>query len=137
MTNKSNSAKTIFNFFTTVTVVLFTVYFLHLFILGKYNLKLNESILMGAYFANYILVIVIYTTLYLLKNKYKDQLGYLFMFSSLLKFGVFFIFFYPIFNVDDKITKLEFTAFFCPYAIALIIETVALIRLMNPKEKSD
>jgi len=57
------------------------------------------------------------------------------MFGSFLKFAVFFIFFYPSYHSDGTISRLEFMAFFIPYIYALLIETLALIKLLNLPEK--
>jgi hypothetical protein len=80
---------------------------------------------------NGILATSIYIGLYLAREKLKNQIGFLFMGGSLLKFVFFFIIFYPVYNTDDTMDKMEFSAFFLPYTIALIIETVFMAKTLN------
>jgi len=118
--------------FAIKTVILLTVVFaIHLFLLNVLQLPLFENRIVLSYIVNLVLVIVIFGILYLLKEKYKSQLGFLFLAGSLLKFVVFFILFYPFYKLDNIITKLEFAAFFVPYVIGLIIESVSLSKWLN------
>ncbi|PZD79082.1 DUF6168 family protein [Mesonia sp. K7] len=103
-------------------------FFIHRFILSE--LVISASYLFWCYFANIILAVVVLSVLYILRKKFKDQLGFLFMAGSFLKFAAFFIFFYPIFREDDAVTKVEFTSFFIPYVICLITETLGGIKLL-------
>ena len=94
-------------------------------------MPLFENRIVPAYLVNLILVVGIFGVLYLLREKYKSQLGFLFLAGSLLKFTVFFIVFYPFYKLDGVITKLEFAAFFAPYVIGLILESVSLSKWLN------
>ena len=89
----------------------------------------NKIIL--SYVVNTILVILVFGALYFLRDKFKSQLGFLFLAGSLLKFAVFFIVFYPFYKLDESIIKLEFLAFFVPYSIGLILETFSLSKWLN------
>ena len=118
--------------FAIKTVILLTVVFaIHLLVLNVLQLSLFENRIVLSYIVNLVLVIVIFGILYLLKEKYKSQLGFLFLAGSLLKFVVFFILFYPFYKLDNIITKLEFAAFFVPYVMGLIIESVSLSKWLN------
>jgi len=118
--------------FAIKTVILLTVVFaIHLLVLNVLQLPLFENRIVLSYIINLVLVIVIFGILYLLKEKYKSQFGFLFLAGSLLKFVVFFILFYPFYKLDNIITKLEFAAFFVPYVIGLIIESVSLSKWLN------
>ncbi|MDC1364888.1 hypothetical protein N8258_00540 [Algibacter sp.] len=118
--------------FAIKTVILLTVVFaIHLLVLNVLQLPLFENRIVLSYIVNLVLVIVIFGILYLLKEKYKSQLGFLFLAGSLLKFVVFFFLFYPFYKFDNIITKLEFAAFFVPYVIGLILESVSLSKWLN------
>lgn len=118
--------------FAIKTVILLTVVFaIHLLVLNVLQLSLFENRIVLSYIVNLVLVIVIFGILYLLKEKYKSQLGFLFLAGSFLKFVVFFILFYPFYKLDNIITKLEFAAFFVPYVMGLIIESVSLSKWLN------
>ena len=51
--------------------------------------------------------------LYWFREKWRDQIGFLFLGGSMLKFLFFFIVFYPFYNADGNMETLEFTIFFC------------------------
>ncbi|WP_370477455.1 hypothetical protein [Tamlana flava] len=104
---------------------------IHLAALNFFNQPLFENGIVLSYVVNLVLIVVIFGVLYLLKNKYKGQLGFLFLAGSVLKFAVFFVLFYPFYKLDGAITKLEFAAFFIPYTIGLVLESVSLSKWLN------
>jgi len=118
--------------FAIKAAILLTLAFaIHLVVLNVLQLPLFENRIVLSYIINLVLVIAIFGILYLLKEKYKSQLGFLFLAGSFLKFVVFFILFYPFYKLDNTITKLEFAAFFVPYVIGLILESVSLSKWLN------
>lgn len=118
--------------FTIKATVLLTVAFcIHLGILKLLKLPIFENRIVLSYGVNLLLIVVVFGALFLLKNKYKSQLGFLFLFGSLFKFAVFFIVFYPFYKADSQISRLEFAAFFVPYSLGLIIETFSLSKWLN------
>ena len=118
--------------FTIRAIVLLAIVFcIHITLLNFLDFPLFENRIIGAYIVNLILIISIFGILYLLKEKYKSQLGFLFLAGSLLKFAVFFIAFYPFYKQDGTITKLEFASFFVPYVLGLILETISLSKWLN------
>ncbi len=119
------------SFAIKVTIVLAIAFCIHLAILAILQLPLFENRIVLSYGVNLALVIIIFGFLYLSKNKYRDQLGFLFIAGSFLKFAVFFIVFYPFFKLDGHISKLEFATFFVPYVLGLILETISLSKWLN------
>lgn len=122
------------NFTVKAFIVLVIALCIHLGVLSILDLPLFENRIILSYVVNLVLIIVIFGVLYLLKRKYKSQLGFLFLAGSFLKFAVFFIAFYPFYKLDNTITKLEFAAFFVPYAFGLIFESVSLSKWLNKLE---
>ena len=121
----------VINFFLKLIVILGVVFAIHLIILAKINQPLFNNFIIEAYIVNGLLALIIYSTLYFLKKKYLDMLGFIFMFGSFLKFGVYFIFFYPVFKEDGVIIRQEATSFLVPYVASLIVETYYLVKLLN------
>ncbi|MFH4963772.1 hypothetical protein V8G69_02105 [Gaetbulibacter sp. M235] len=113
------------------TVVLTVAFCIHVAVLNVFQLPLFENKIVLSYVVNLLLVVIIFGLLYLSKKKFKDQLGFLFIAGSALKFGVFFVVFYPFFKLDNHISKLEFAAFFVPYGLGLILETISLVKWLN------
>ena len=120
-----------FNFFARVAILVTIAFGIHLLVLKLMELPLFENRIILSYIVNLILVVLVFGILYLLRHKYKSQLGFLFLGGSVLKFAIFFIFFYPFYKQDGVISKLEFAAFFVPYAVGLILETTSLSRWLN------
>jgi len=131
-----NAKKVTKNFFMTLFIGLGFVFLIHLFFLNLNNLPLFNDKIFLAYITNLLLAVVIFSSLLLFRKKYNEQLGFLFLFGSFLKFIVFFVVFSPIYNADGNVSRLEFFAFFVPYAISLIIETRSLIKLLNLPQKN-
>ena len=103
----------------------------HFYALERLQLPLFDNKIVLAYLINIALAVVIYVGLFLLRKKQESNLGFIFMTGSFIKFGLFFLIFYPGYKSDGDIQTLEFSTFFIPYAICLIIETFFLTRLLN------
>ena len=123
----------ILNFSFKLIIVLGVVFGIHLFILHQLNHPIFNNLIVAAYIVNAFLAIIIYGALVLLRKKYLDVLGFIFMAGSFLKFGIYFIFFYPHYRADGEIMRLEATSFLIPYLACLIIETFYLVKLLNSK----
>ena len=106
-------------------------FFLQTRILQYKQLDPFAHLIVPAYLFNFGLALGIVLLLYLLKRKLKDQIGFLFILGSFIKFALFFLFFHPIYNQDNIIQTSEFTAFFIPYLIALLVETIAVAKLLK------
>ncbi len=122
------------DFTIKAAILLGVVFFIHIGILKTLNFPLFDDRIVLCYLVNFALIIIVFGSLYLLKEKYKSQLGFLFLAGSFLKFIVFFIVFYPFFKTDNHISKLEFAAFFIPYSSGLILETFSLSKWLNKLE---
>ncbi len=118
-------------FIFTFSISLLFVFTIHIFYLKTQNLPLFDNKIIEAYVINFLVAIAIYITLFLLKNKFKEQLGFIYMGGSFIKFIIFFLVFNPSYKLDDKIESLEFIAFFTPYAVSLIFETLGVIKFLK------
>ncbi|RED48911.1 hypothetical protein [Seonamhaeicola aphaedonensis] len=123
--------------FVIKSVILFiTAFLLHIGLLYVLQLHLFENYIVLSYSINLILVVIVFGVLYLLRKKYKSQLGFLFLAGSLVKFAVFFIVFQPLFKQDGDISSLEFASFFVPYLLGLLIETISLSKWLNKLDET-
>ncbi|MEN3323843.1 hypothetical protein VP395_08900 [Mariniflexile soesokkakense] len=114
-----------------IGVVSIITYFIYVWILNYTQSTVLQNQIVLAYVINTTLAMGIMLCMFLLKKRFKDQLAFIFMLGSFIKFGCFFIFFYPVFNSDGNVTRIEFFSFFIPYAICLVSETVTTIRILN------
>lgn len=87
--------------------------------------------LLPFYSMNYFLGVSIVSTLIALSKLKSEILGFVFMGGSLVKFAVFFIFFYPELQGNDELKKATFHLFFIPYVITVIAEVWYLIYFLN------
>jgi cell division protein FtsW (lipid II flippase) len=131
MIKKNKLQQVLIHFFAQLFIGLILVFILHTYILENRNVSIYADKIVVAYLVNFLLAVVIFLTFFFLRKKYREQLGFFFMFGSLLKFVVFFVFFYPSYSADGVLTRLEFMAFFIPYLFSLCIETVSLIKFLN------
>lgn len=118
-------------FLIALIALLAIAFFTHVFLLenfGYYKFK-NKIIL--SYVVNGVLAGLIFISLYRFRNKLKNYIGFLFMIGSFIKFIFFFLLFYPGYNADGDMNRLEFAAFFIPYVICLILETVFTARMLQ------
>ena len=104
---------------------------IHLTLLYQQELPLYGDMILLSYVLNFVLAVAIFTALYLLRIRFKDQIGFLFMGGSMLKFVCFFIIFYPGYRADGDISNLEFAAFFVPYLLCLLLETIFTAKMLN------
>lgn len=121
----------IVRFFVLLIGILGVVFITHLTLLYFNELPLFENKILMCYWVNALFALLVVGFLYKFRKKFKSQLGFLFMGGSLLKFAVFFLVFYPFFNADGELSKLEFITFFVPYTVSLILETITLSKILN------
>jgi len=104
---------------------------IHITVLNYKRLPRFDNLIVLSYVVNCILAATIFVALYIFRGKLKNQIGFLFMGGSFLKFIFFFILFYPAYKADGEMSRLEFAAFFIPYGISLIVETVFTAKMLK------
>ncbi|NJB71527.1 hypothetical protein GGR42_001989 [Saonia flava] len=125
---KSN---TIPRFLVYLLISLGLAFVVHITILKSAGFPKYDNFIVKSYIVNGTLAGLIYIIIFVFKQKLKNQIGFLFMGGSFLKFIFFFLLFYPLYKEDGNINRLEFAAFFVPYAISLIIETIFMAKMLN------
>tara|TARA_B100000767_G_scaffold209460_1_gene196412 strand:- start:623 stop:997 length:375 start_codon:yes stop_codon:yes gene_type:complete len=109
-----------------ITVLLF-----HLGVLSALEIPLWDNKLLLSYGSNFSLTAFILWTLFKVFERNTEQVGILFIGSSLIKFMLFFLVFYPAFKADGNIQKSEVITFFIPYFTGLFLETGILVIKLN------
>jgi hypothetical protein len=100
-------------------------------VLHLFEYPLLNNLIVRSYLVNLVMAFGIYVAMYKLKEIQPNNLGFIFMMGSLVKFGLFFLFFFPVYKADGEMSSLEFSSFFIPYAVSLILETMTLSKLLN------
>ena len=121
----------IVQFLIVLTLSLGFAFLLHITVLNAKGLPQFDNLIVLSYVVNSILAAIIFIALYIFRGKLKNQIGFLFMGGSFLKFIFFFLLFYPAYKMDGEMSRLEFAAFFIPYGISLVIETVFTAKMLK------
>lgn len=123
--------KTAVRYNVLVFILLAAAFSLHMLYRQQADIPYNQHLAYRAYLFNYIMAALTGTVLFVFRYRFAASLGFIFFGSSLLKFALFFVFFYPTYHADGDVDKTEFITFFIPYALALIAETRFLVAEMN------
>ena len=118
-------------FSSTVLISLGATFGLHTLLNYFIDQPLFQNMIVESYCCNAIIAILIFWILVSLKEKYKNHIGFIFLFGSGTKFLMFFVIFYAPFKLDGEIIIYEFISFFIPYTICLILETYQLSKQLN------
>lgn len=121
-------------FFWKLIIITGIIFGLHIATLHFLDFPLFEHKIVLAYLLNIFIALLVFNVLYIFREKFKKQLGFLFLFGSALKFVVFFLFFNGSYKMDGTVTSLEFAAFFIPYMVTLIVEVYSLTKWLNKLE---
>jgi hypothetical protein len=121
----------IVQFLVLLIISLGLAFLLHITVLNAKGLPQFNNLIVLSYVVNSILAAIIFIALYIFRSKLKNQIGFLFMGGSFLKFIFFFLLFYPAYKADGEMSRLEFAAFFIPYGISLVIETVFTAKMLK------
>jgi hypothetical protein len=113
------------------TAIFGLVLLLHLYVLFFFKVPVTQNQLFLSYAANFFLAGSILWGLFIVFKKNSSQVGFLFMASSLLKFILFFMVFYPMYKVDGNLEKDEVLTFLIPYFTGLFLESFILVRKLN------
>ena len=106
-------------------------FFIHIILLENAGHPEYGQKIVLSYLINGVLAAVIFVSLYIYRNRLKNYIGFLFLVGSFLKFTLFFVLFYPSYKEDGDMSKLEFAAFFVPYGICLVLETVFTAKMLQ------
>jgi hypothetical protein len=126
--------KSVLGFGLKLFAVLISTFLIQLFILHKLEQPLFGNYIIQGYLLNFFIALIIYLFIYNFREVLKYQIGFIFIGGSFIKFLLFFIIFYPHYKEDDVISKAEFAAFFIPYVICLVIETLSIINILKTLE---
>lgn len=123
-------------FFTLLTFLVLLSFGAHILILSSKDLPVFDNLIVRSYLVNVLLAGIIFLLLYRFRQKLKNQIGFLFMGGSFLKFIFFFLLFYPTYKSDGDMSGLEFASFFVPYLVCLFLETFFTSKMLNNLEES-
>lgn len=123
--------KFLYSFYLSILGLCLLAFGLQVLVLKLLHLPLFDHMIVWTYFLNVLMAVTIFSFLYFFRIKWRDQIGFLFLAGSMLKFLVFFLVFYPVYNMDGRMETLEFSSFFVPYLLCLLLETFFTAKMLN------
>lgn len=103
-------------------------YFLHKGVYTRLNPGANLEMLEFAYKYNVGITIVFTTTMMLASQQLKEQLGFIFLISGMIKLGIYI---FLIKNLGFPMEKSSFLHFFIPYVLCVVVEIIFIIKILN------
>lgn len=125
------NSKTTFRFLFVITAVLILSFAVHGLVQHQLGIGFLGKQIIGTYTFNYLISITVFVLIKLLSVRHGSKVDLVFLYSSLLKFFLFYILILPGYGVFNGIKSAEFASFFIPYSISSIVEIFYLIRLIN------
>jgi len=119
------------NFLVRLIMITSGVFVAHIFVLDALGLPVFNNNIVVSYLANSLSAIIIFTVLFALRDQFKNQLGFIFLFGSVIKFGLFLLILFKPFYADGNLSKAEFFTFFVPYSFTHTIEIFSLSKWLN------
>lgn len=124
--------KRIIQFIVAVTVLFIISYLPHDYVLNLKDIYLSFS-LFSVYLFHVIAAILVYCIVEFIADKMPNQAGYAYLASVFLKIGFFVLIFQASVFTNEQLTNPERFSLVIPLFLFLIIEAVAISKLLNNK----
>lgn len=95
------------------------------------NKSIHPDAWLLCYGLNFLMAMIIYATMLELAKQQSPYLGFFFLFGSAFKFAIYFMIIDPVLRRDGGLSYADFFLFFIPYLTGLIVETLAVIKLLK------
>lgn len=125
----------LFQFFLLFFVGLCAAMGIHYFAYSFASLSAPLFLLGTTYVLLFITTFIIVGIIYALRKKLYNQIGFLFLGGSLLKFALYFLYLNPVYQQNNLPKKQAFLLFFIPYLISLITEAIYVSKLLKNTSK--
>ncbi len=113
-----------------LTVVLMAAFAVNFFAVNSWQKDALNTLLL-TYSMNFILTALILAGFYVVSKNNPKQLGYTFLLSSFIKFGIFFAVIKPNLHMEGTVKSAAFAAFFIPYAICMLFEVLIAMKMLK------
>lgn len=121
----------LFRFALLLTILLSVTFSIQAYIQHVYHIGSFERSIILNYCFNGLIAIVSFAVLLHFKKKKSDQLGFIFLLTSMSKFVLFLTLIYPGIDSSNGLKTPEFASFFLSYGISTVLEMVYLIRFLK------
>ncbi|WP_220455449.1 DUF6168 family protein [Tenacibaculum pelagium] len=124
--------KRIIKFIVAVIVLFIISYVPHDYVLNSKDIYLSFS-LFSVYLFHVIAATIVYVIVEFIADKMPNQAGYAYLASVFLKMGFFVLVFQATVFANEQLTKPERFSLVIPLFLFLIIEAIAISKLLNSK----
>ncbi|MCF2876090.1 MULTISPECIES: DUF6168 family protein [Tenacibaculum] len=124
--------KRILFFIAAVILTLAISYIPHNYVLASKEIQLSFS-LFAVYLFHVIAAIIVYFIVEFIADKMPNQAGYAYLASIFLKIGFFVLIFQASVFANEQLTKPERFSLVIPLFLFLILEAIAVSKLLNSK----
>ncbi len=124
--------KRIIQFIIAVAILFVVSYLPHDYLLSSKDIYLSFS-LFSVYLFHVIAATIVYFIVEFIADKMPNQAGYAYLASVFLKIGFFVLVFQASVFANEQLTKPERFSLVIPLFLFLIIEAVAISKLLNSK----
>lgn len=125
---------TALRFLAKLLTVMISFFWAHSLVMSHFGYSDPRGLLKVCYIFNTLIGGVFLLILLFVSKNQTPILGWVFLSTSGLKFLLFFVLIYPVFQNQVPESKLDFLTFFVPYTAALTLEIYQLIKILNQKE---
>lgn len=129
-----NSTSFFLRFMMLLSALLLVSFIVHYLILQNALAVLEPKLLIATYLALFVLTILIVGAIQKLQKNYFNQVGFLFLVGSMIKFALYFVILKPFYQHFELSKSNAFLVFFIPYLISLISEAVYVSKLLNSSD---
>lgn len=112
-------------------VIFMTTALIHAGVLLWVEAELSNVFFLEIYLGNFILTFILLWSLLVAFNRISHYVAWLFLLGSTVKILLFFLFLWPMFQIDGEVSILEKSTGLIPYLTALVLETQILISKLN------
>jgi hypothetical protein len=120
--------KDLFRFVLLLFLVAGLSYGIHYFVVTSNFSKQTLELVNFAYKFNVGITLLFTSTIILVSSHLKEQLGFIFLISSMVKLAIFY---YLIKTSGFDVDKSVFLHFFVPYALSVVVEIIYIAKILN------
>lgn len=110
------------------------VYVIHRFVLGAFGGSSDLEFLHFSYKFNFGITLLFTSTIILISEKLKEQIGFIFLAEGMLKLGLLL---YLSEILGFELNKSNFLVFFIPYVCGLLVELFFIMRILKDMDAND
>jgi len=124
-------SKSMLMFAITITVLVSALFLVHVFVLDSYFPDYVISKILVSYSLSLTLSVLSFLVLILGSRKLTENLGFIFMWTSFVKFGVYLFVFKFLFVLDSDPRGVDLSMLLVPYLSTLFFEVYFMTRLLK------